>query len=172
VTAPRLAGVPQLRPDARSMPDPALLVTAQEAAEILGCPVRGNWLDVIGRVLLWRPASAARPCLQVMVQGGALAARTARQAARHGRPAPAGEGWLLGGGSAVLSAGPLTSRITLTGLPREATGAALARLVPLVLPRLRLAAGPDQPQDTIADAIAVTPPALWLPRRHRMPWRR
>ena len=53
---------------------------------------------------------------------------------------PADNAWLLGSGSAVVRAEPLTSRIMLTGLDPAAAEAAMARLVPEVARRLRAAA--------------------------------
>ena len=125
--------------------DPAVLVTEQEAAGVFGCPVRGTRLDLLGRLVIWRPAAASRPSMQVMVQGGALGARIARHAARHGTPLTGADGWLLSGRSAVLHAGTLTARITLTDLAPAAAEAALALLVPRVAQRLRAAAGPVEP---------------------------
>jgi hypothetical protein len=97
-------------------------------------------LDLLGRQRIWRPAAASRPSLQVMVQGGALAAQAARQAERHGTPLPTADGWLLSGHSVVLCAGPLTARVTVTAPQPAGADAALARLVPLVAQRLRAAA--------------------------------
>ena len=140
--APRLAAVLADGPQAAEnrLPDPAVLVTEQEAAAALGGPVRGTRFEMLGRLLIWRPAAASRPSLQVMVQGGALAARAAGQAARQGTPLPAADGWLLSGRAVVLRAGTLTARVTLTGLPPDAADAALAPLVPQVQQRLRAAA--------------------------------
>ena len=123
--APRLAavGADQPQADEHGLPDPAVLLIEQEASAVLGWPVRGTRLDLLGRLTIWRPAAASRPSLQVMVQGGALAARAARQAERHGTPLPTADGWLLSSHSVVLCAGPLT-----------------ARLAPLVAERLRAAA--------------------------------
>jgi hypothetical protein len=145
--APRLAAIVAARQQAgvNGLPDPAVLVTEQEAAGVFGCPVRGTRLDLPGRLVIWRPAAAPRPSLQVMVQGGALGARTARQAARQGTPLPELGGWLLGSRSAVLRAGTLTARVTFTGSSSAAAEAALARLVPQVTQRLRAAAGPQDP---------------------------
>jgi hypothetical protein len=142
--APRLAAVLADGQEAgeNRLPDPAALVTEQEAAEVFGGPVRGTRFELLGRLLIWRPAAATRPSLQVMVQGGTLATRAAGQAARHGMPLPSADCWLLGGRSAVLRAGTLTARVTLTGVPPAAAEAALARLVPQVQQRLRAAASP------------------------------
>jgi hypothetical protein len=140
--APRLAAVvaDQRQADEHGLPDPAVLLTEQEASAVLGCPVRGTRLDLLGRLTIWRPAAASRPSLQVMVQGGTLAARAARQAARHGTPLPTADGWLLSNHSVVLCAGTLTARVTLTAPQPAAADAALARLVPLVAQRLWAAA--------------------------------
>jgi hypothetical protein len=140
--APRLAAVvaDQQQADAHGLPDPAVLLTEQEASAVLGGPVRGTRLDLLGRLTIWRPAAASRPSLQVMVQGGALAARAARQAARHGTPLPTADSWLLSSHSVVLCAGTLTARVTLTAPQPAAADAALAQLVPLVAQRLRAAA--------------------------------
>jgi len=142
--APRLAAVvaDRQRAGENGLCDPAVLVTEQEAAGVFGCPVRCTRLDLLGRLVIWRPAAASGPSLQVMVQGGALGARMARQAARHGKPLPAADGWLLSSRSAVLHAGTLTARVTFTDLAPAAAEAALARLVPQVAQRLRAAAGP------------------------------
>ena len=142
--APRLAAVLADRQQVgeNGLIDPAALVTEQEAAGVFGCPVRGTRLDLLGRLVIWRPAAASRPSLLVMVQGGALGARIARQAARHGTPLPAADGWLLSSRSAVLHAGTLTARVTLTDLAPAAAEAALARLLPQVAQRLRAAADP------------------------------
>jgi len=141
-TAPRLADIAaaQQHADGSGLPDPALLVTEQEAAGIFGYPVRGTRVDLIGRMVVWRPVTTSRPSLQIMVEGGALGAKTARLAAARGQHVPADNAWLLGSGSAVVRAEPLTSRITLTGLDPAAAEAAMARLVPEVARRLRAAA--------------------------------
>src|SRR6516165_8848215 len=143
----RLAAVLADRQQAgeNGLSDPAVLVTEQEAAGVFGCPVRGTRLDLLGRLVIWRPAAASRPSMQVMVQGGALGARIARHAARHGTPLPGADGWLLSSRSAVLHAGTLTVRVTLTDLAPAAAEAALALLVPRVAQRLRAAAGPVEP---------------------------
>jgi hypothetical protein len=140
--APRLAAVvaEQQQADEHGLPDPAVLLTEQEASAVLGGPVRVTRQDLVGRLTIWRPAAASRPSLQVMVQGGALAARAARQAERHGTPLPANDGWMLSSHSVVLCAGTLTARVTLTAPQPAAADAALARLVPLVAQRLRAAA--------------------------------
>jgi hypothetical protein len=131
--APRLAAVLAARQQAgqNGLSDPAVLVTEQEAADVFGCPVRGTRLDLLGRLVIWRPAAASRPSLQVMVQSGALGARMARQAARHGTPLPAADGWLLSSRSAVLHAGTLTARVTLTDLAPAAAEAAPSNRIDL-----------------------------------------
>jgi hypothetical protein len=155
--APRLAAVladPQ-QADRGGLPDPALLVTEQDAAAVLGGPVRGARLDVLGRLMIWRPAAASRPSLQVRVQGGALGTRMARHAERQGTPLAFADGWLLSGRSLVLRAGPLTAMVTLTGLPPAAADAALARLIPQVERGLRAAASGPGARSSNADATAA-----------------
>jgi hypothetical protein len=38
------------------VPGPAVLLTGQEASAVLGSPVRGTRLDLLGRLTIWRPA--------------------------------------------------------------------------------------------------------------------
>jgi hypothetical protein len=160
--APRLSAVlADLRQaDRDGLPDPALLVTEEDAAAVLGGPVRGTRLDVIGRLMIWRLAAASRPSLQVKVLGGTLGARLARQAERQGTPLGSAElgaadSWLLSGRSLVLRAGTLTVQVTLTGVSPTAADAALARLVPQVEGRLRAAASaPGAPSSNAGPAAA------------------
>jgi hypothetical protein len=142
-TVPGLApGVPPLAASAGpqvprcSLPNPADLVTASEAAEILGCQVRQG-LAGLGGGFIWRPVVPPGPTMRVEVRGS--------QDAQHwtdgGVPVPGADGCLLPGRAAMAYAGPLAARITVDGDVPDGTDAALTRLVPRVADRLRQAAG-------------------------------
>jgi hypothetical protein len=120
------------------LPDPADLVTAEDAAEVLGGPVEGLRFDIVGRTVTWHPGGARRPDMTVIVRGARpLGTRTG---ARHGRPVPGvADGYLLNR-AAVAREGSLTVVIGIGGLPRAATEAALDRLLPRAAERLRRAA--------------------------------
>jgi hypothetical protein len=117
------------------LPDPAGLVTAAEAAAVLGGPVEGKHLDGMpGRTMVWQPARTSRPMLRVEVRhaGRVEGSRPAPPAARL-IPGVA-DGYLLGQG-AVLNVPPLTAVISVHGTVRA--GAPLAGLLPAVEERLR-----------------------------------
>jgi hypothetical protein len=122
------------------LPDPAGLVTAAEAAAVLGGPVQGKHLDGMpGRTMVWQLARTSRPMLRVEVRhaGRGDGSRPAPTAAQ---PVPGvADGYLLGQG-AVLNVPPLTAAISVHGTIRAGpagAGGALAGLLPVVEGRLR-----------------------------------
>ena len=133
----------QQRAATGGLPDPAALVTADDAAAILGGPVQGNHLSSpVGRAMTWQPARKAEPVLRIDVRdtarppGGLTAAQT-------GWPVPGvTDGYLLGD-KTVLYAGAWTVIMSIRGTAPGGNGASLIRLLPLVEARLReLAARP------------------------------
>ncbi len=133
----------QQRAATGGLPDPAALVTADDAAAILGGPVQGNHLSsLVGRAMTWQPARTAKPVLRINVRdtGRPPGSRTAAQT---GWPVPGvTDGYLLGDRT-VLYAGPWTVIMSISGTVPGGNGASLIRLLPLVETRLReLAARP------------------------------
>ncbi len=124
----------QERAATRGLPDPAGLVTEDEAAAILGGPVRGTHVDgAPGRTMAWQPARTARPMLRVEVRH----ATDARRVPPAARPAPGVADGYLAGQGAVVTVPPLTALISIHGTESVAAGASLAGLLPVVERRLR-----------------------------------
>ena len=134
----------QQRAATGGLPDPAGLLTADEAAAVLGGPARGKHADgTSGRTMIWQPARTATPLLRVEVRQ----AGTMRPVPPTARPVPGvTDGYLLGQ-AAMVTAPPLTAVISVSGRAPAAAEAALAGLLPLVDARLRdlaaRGAGPD-----------------------------
>ena len=124
----------QERAATHGLPDPAGLVTEDEAAAILGAPVRGTHVDgAPGRTMAWQPAKTARPMLRVEVRHAADARRVPPTA----RPAPGVADGYLAGQGAVVTVPPLTALISIHGTESVAAEASLAGLLPVVEGRLR-----------------------------------
>jgi hypothetical protein len=117
------------------LPDPAGLVTAAEAAAVLGRPVEGKHLDgTSGRTMVWQPPGTSRPMLRVEVRHAGRGAGS-RPAPPTAQPVPGvADGYLLGQG-AVVNVPSLTAVISVHGAVRA--GAPLAGLLPAVEGRLR-----------------------------------
>jgi len=118
----------------RGLPDPAGLMTQDEAAAVLGGPVRGKHADgPAGRTMTWQPARTTMPILRVLVRQ----ADGGRPVPPAARPVPgAADGYLLGQG-ATLTVTPLTVVVSISGrVPAGAEGV-LAGLLPQVEARLR-----------------------------------
>ena len=133
--APQLAEVvaAQKRAARGGLPDPACLVTAADAAEILACPVRRCFRDS-GRVAEWRPVSARHPVVLVEVN-------EADTPARDGRQVLGLDAYLLDHASTALAyEGATRARIAITGLAPADAEASLLRLLPRVTERLKNAA--------------------------------
>ncbi len=79
------------------LPDPAALVTADQAAAILGGPVQGNHLSSpVGRAMTWQRTGKAEPVLRIDVREAARPPGI-RTPARTGWPVPGvADGYLLG----------------------------------------------------------------------------
>lgn len=140
-TAPVFAGITaavRANDEPGGLPDPALLVTADDAAEILGSPARArdSGINVVGRSVTWQTVRGGRPSVQAIVYGGALAAAIANKSARRWRPVPGTVGGMYRHGLGVVSAGELTAQVKVSGMARGAAAAATARLLPRVEQRL------------------------------------
>ena len=135
-----LAGVAaeQERAVTGGLPDPALLVTAEEAAGVLRCAVQGKHVgSPASRVMIWQPAGAARPVLRVEVRGAGPPSGSHPDVPPDARPVPGVAGGYLAGQSAVLDAGSCTVTISIHGAGPTGGEAALIRLLPVVAARLR-----------------------------------
>ena len=125
------------------LPDPAALVTADEAAAVLGGPVQGEHLSSpVGRAMTWRRTGKAEPVLRIDVRNAARPPGNPT-AAQIGWPVPGvADGYLLGD-KTVLYVSPLTVIISIRGTVPGGSAASLVPLLPLVEARLRqLAARP------------------------------
>jgi hypothetical protein len=125
------------------LPDPAALVTADQAAAILGGPVQGNHLSSpVGRAMTWQRTGKAEPVLRIDVRNAARPPGNPT-AAQIGWPVPGvADGYLLGD-KTVLYVSPLTVIISIRGTVPGGNAASLVPLLPLVEARLRgLAARP------------------------------
>ena len=125
------------------LPDPAALVTADQAAAILGGPVQGNHLSSpVGRAMTWQRTAKAEPVLRIDVRE-APRPPGIRTPAQTGWPVPGvADGYLLGD-KTVLYVSPLTVIISIRGTVPGGNAASLIPLLPLVEARLReLAARP------------------------------
>jgi hypothetical protein len=148
------------RAAAGGLPDPAGLVTAAEAAAVLGRPVAGKHLDgTAGRTMVWQPAGTSRPMLRVEVRHAGRGAGS-RPAPPAAQPVPGvADGYLLGQG-AVVNVPSLTAVISVHGTVRA--GAPLAGLLPAVEGRLRqqsmsrLGQRPVIAAEPAADGVAST----------------
>ena len=131
-----LAGVAadQERAATKGLPDPAELVTRDEAATLLGGPVAGKHTEAgVGRTMIWQHAKTIRPMLRVEIRHAADA--------RPGPPPGAwcapgvADGYLVGlaGGVTVP---PLIALLSLHGTVPAGPGR-LAGLLPVVEGRLR-----------------------------------
>jgi hypothetical protein len=125
------------------LPDPAALVTADQAAAILGGQVQGNHLSSpVGRAMTWQRTGKAEPVLRIDVREAARPPDI-RTPAQTGWPVPGvADGYLLGD-KTVLYVSPLTVIISIRGKVPGGNAASLVPLLPLVEARLReLAARP------------------------------
>ena len=119
------------------LPDPAVLVTADQAAAILGGPVQGNHLSSpVGRAMTWQRTGKAEPVLRIDVREAARPPGI-RTPAQTGWPVPGvADGYLLGD-KTVLYMSPLTVIIGIRGTVSGGNAASLVPLLPLVEARLR-----------------------------------
>jgi hypothetical protein len=114
------------------LPDPGVLVTASEAAEVLRHEVGGRHVGrPDSRVMIWQPSGTARPVLRIEV-------RAARRPQVPGgaRPVPGVAGGYLLGQGAVLYADSCTVTVGIHGAGLTGDEAALIRLLSLVAARL------------------------------------
>jgi hypothetical protein len=113
------------------LPDPGVLVTADEAAEVLHRPVQGRYLDgPASRAMIWQPSGAAQPILRIEVRP------TGPRVPADARPVPGVGGGYLLGQSAVFYAVSCTATIGIHGAGQTADEASLIRLLSLVAARL------------------------------------
>ena len=119
------------------LPDPGVLVTASEAAEVLRSEVRGRHVGgPDSRAMIWQPSGAAQPILRIEVRPtGRLAGAGARVPA-DARPVPGVVGGYLLGQSALLYGGSCTATIGIHGAGQTADEASLIRILSLVAMRL------------------------------------
>ena len=115
------------------LPDPGVLVTADEAAEVLRGPVRGRHADgPASRAMIWQPSGAAQPILRIEVRPAGSGPRVPADA----RPVPGVGGGFLLGQSAMLYTGSCIASIGVHGAGQAADESALTRLLALVSARL------------------------------------
>jgi hypothetical protein len=115
------------------LPDPGMLVTADEAAEVLRCPVRGRHADgPASRAMIWQPPGAAQPILRIEVRPAGTGPRVPADA----RPVPGVGGGFLLGQSAMLYTGSCIAAIGVHGAGQTADEASLTRLLALVSARI------------------------------------
>jgi len=113
------------------LPDPGVLVTADEAAEVLRRPVQGRHVDgPASRAMIWQPSGAAQPILRIEVRP------TGPRVPADARPVPGVGGGYLLGQSAVFYAVSCTATIGIHGAGQTADEASLIRLLSLVAARL------------------------------------
>ena len=134
VAAPLAAvAAEQERAGPGGLPDPGVLVTADEAAEVLRGPVRGRHVDgPASRAMIWEPSRAAQPILRIEVRPAGSGPRVPADA----RPVPGVGGGYLLGQSAVFYAVSCTATIGIHGAGQTADEASLIRLLSLVAARL------------------------------------
>jgi hypothetical protein len=134
----------QQRAATGGLPDPAGLVTAEEAAGVLGRPVVGQHSgSPARRMMTWQPTGTGQPILRIIVSqaGEPLGRRPMPQAAR---PVPGVAGGYLLDKSALLYVGPLSTVISISGKAPAGIEASLIGLMQLVEARLgELAARPE-----------------------------
>jgi hypothetical protein len=135
-----LAGVAaeQQRAATGGLPDPGVLVTADEAAGVLRRRVQGKHVgSPASRVMIWQPTEAAQPMLRVEVRQAGPLSGGRPAVPPDARPVPGVADGYLAGQSAVLDAGPCTVTISIHGAGPTGGEAALIGLLPLVAARLR-----------------------------------
>jgi hypothetical protein len=120
------------------LPDPGVLVTADEAGAVVGRQARGKHVaSPVGRAMIWQPAAAARPILRIEVR----TADGQPEEMPYTRPVPGVADGYLAGQSAVLYAARCTVTVSIHGAEPAEDGpggeeAALIRLLSLVAGRL------------------------------------
>lgn len=114
----------QQRAATGGLPDPAGLLTADEAAVILGGPVHGEHAGTpSGRTMTWRPTRGSQPVLRVHVrQAGGRVPPSAQPV-----PGVAG-GYLLEAGI-MMTVPPLTAIVTISGKARDGATESVAGLL-------------------------------------------
>lgn len=138
-----LAGAAVRQASRFGLPGPVALVTAEDAAELIGGPVRGS--DLVA-AFMWRPAQASRPTVLVQIASSRMASLTVRHARRNGQPVAGLTGssaWLVDGRKLVLECAQGMVSVRLDGGPPENAALALTRLAPVIAARLASAAEPD-----------------------------
>jgi hypothetical protein len=127
----------QERADTGGLPDPGVLVTASEAAGVLGYEVRGRPAGGPGsRVMIWQAGVTARPVLRIEVRPARRPPGAGSQEPAGARPVPGVAGGYLLGQGAVLYAGSCTVTVGIHGTGLTGDEASLIRLLSLVAARL------------------------------------
>lgn len=137
-----LAGAAAREASRFGLPAPAVLVTAGDAAELIGGPVRGS--DLIA-AFMRRPAQGSRPTVLVQIASPGVAGLTVRHARRNGQPVAGltgSSGWLVDGRKLVLECAQGMVSVRLDGGPPGDAAPGLTRLAPVIAARLASAADP------------------------------
>lgn len=126
----------QRRADTGGLPDPAVLVTAEEAIAVFGGPVQRHHISSpAGRATSWQLTGTGEPSLRIDVRN-TTRPPDGLSPAQIGWPVPGVTGGYLMGSKAVLYAGPWTVILGLRGTLPAGNEATLVYLLSLAADRL------------------------------------